>query len=119
MLSPIALSLLLIAAHFLRMGYIALVVVAVGSIGLLAVRRGWAARIMQILLILTALVWGWTMSQYIEQYRAQGRDWRRMVIILSAVAAFTLASVLVFRLPPVRRRYFGGDHHVPDDSARV
>jgi hypothetical protein len=71
-LAPAVLSLLVLAAHFLRAGSVALVGVSLALAALLAVRRPWAARTVQ------------------------------AALIVGAAAVLTGLSALVFRAPRVR-----------------
>lgn len=105
-LIPVFLSFLILAAHFLRAGMVPLVIFCLAAPLLLIVRRAWAARTIQVLLILGALEWLRIIPGLVEIFDAIGKPYTRMVIILSSVALFTVASVAVFRLPPLRRRYF-------------
>ena len=57
LLLPVVASLLVLAAHFLRSGNIALVVLVLVFMALLAVRRRWAARLVQVALLLGAVEW--------------------------------------------------------------
>jgi len=61
LLFPVVLSLLVLGAHFLRSGNLLLLLVVVVLLGLLAVRRRWAARTVQVALVLGAAEWVRTM----------------------------------------------------------
>jgi hypothetical protein len=52
-----------------------------------------------------ALVWLHTTYVLVQQRIAVGIPWVRMFLILSAVAAFTLATGFLLRSPSVRERY--------------
>jgi hypothetical protein len=104
LLAP-ALALLLICAHFARSASWLPAAIALALIGLLAVPRPWAARIVQAALLLSALEWVRTLWLLAAARAAAGTPWLRMALILGAVAALTLASAWVFRLPAVRRRF--------------
>jgi len=105
LLIPTLLSCLVLAAHFFRGGqaYLMLAVCAVPM--LLQFRRPWAVRIVQAILVVGALEWIRTTLAIRAVRIDEGRDWHRMAMILSAVAAFTLLSGVVFELPSLRRRY--------------
>jgi hypothetical protein len=105
-LLPVVLSLLLIAAHFLRHGNLVLVGVAMTAPLLLLIPRWWAARIVQTLLLVAAVQWLRTMVVLVDVREAMNQPWGRMVAILGVVMLFTLASGLMFHLPRLRRRYF-------------
>ncbi|MEO7921744.1 MAG: hypothetical protein ABIT01_19945 [Thermoanaerobaculia bacterium] len=94
LLVPAALSLLVLAAHFLRGGQIVLVAITLGAALLLAVRRPWAARVLQISLVCGTAEWIRTISTLIGDRLADGRPFVRMSVILGAVAAVSLLSAL-------------------------
>ena len=104
-LSPVFISFLLIAAHFLRTGmyYIVLLLVAVPF--LLLIKKLWVARTIQILLILASFEWIRTVIISIEERQAYGEQWTRLAIILGSVALFTAGSSLVFLFHSLKIRY--------------
>ena len=102
---PTLLSCLVLAAHFYRGDHLALTLLACAAPMLLLVRRIWATRLLQIVLVVGALEWVRTTLQIQTIRVEQGRDWQRMAVILYSVAAFTAASALVYLLPPLRRHY--------------
>lgn len=107
LLFPVVLSLLVLGAHFLRSGNLLLLLVVVVLLGLLAVRRRWAARTVQVALVLGAAEWVRTMV-VLAAFRVQvGQPFRRMAFILGGVALVTALSALVFRTARLRRRYGG------------
>jgi len=105
LLTPVVLSLLVLAAHFFRHGHVALVLLTFVLMGLLAVRRAWAGRVVQGALVLGAAEWGRTLYTLAEARAVMGQPATRMVIILGAVAFFTLLSALSFQSGPLKRRY--------------
>ena len=105
LLAPAVLSLLVLGAHFLRAGQLVLVVVAVALVGLLFVRRPWAARTVQAALLLGACEWVRTTTALLGQRMAEGQPYLRMVLILAAVALVCGLSALAFRAPRLRRLY--------------
>jgi hypothetical protein len=104
-LLPVALSLLVLGAHFYRAGSTALVVVVLGVLALLAVRRPWAARTVQVALWLGAVEWLMTTGELVFERAYTGQPVTRLVLILVSVAALTAASAFVFRAPRVRAAY--------------
>jgi hypothetical protein len=104
-LIPVILSFGLLAAHFSRAGLLPLVVVALLVPFLLLIRRAWAARSIQLLLLLGALEWIRSMFGYIEVRKMIGEEWGRLAIILVAVALLTACSGLVFRGKSLKKRY--------------
>ncbi len=105
LLTPAVLSLLVLAAHFLRHGQLGLLVVTLAFVGLLALRRAWVARLVQVTLVLGTIEWGWTLYTLHAARQAMGIPTTRMSLILGAVAAITLISAVLFQLGPLKRRY--------------
>jgi hypothetical protein len=87
-------SLLLLAAHFLREGAWPLVAACVALAGLLALRRPWVRRVGQAALALGVVEWLWTAVVLVQQRMAEGRPWGRLAAILAAVAIVTAASIV-------------------------
>jgi hypothetical protein len=98
---------ILLAAHFSRSGSVVLALIALLFPLVLLVRRPWAARMVQLALVLGGLEWLRAMRGYVGQRMAVGEPWGRLVVILGVVALFTAASALVFRSPRVRPIWFG------------
>ena len=94
---PILLSSLLIAAHFLRVGAMGTVVLSLAFPALLFLRRPWAPRAVQGILLLASLEWVRALFANVAQRQAQGEPWLRMAVILGVVATLTAASALVVR----------------------
>ena len=96
---PALLSAILLAAHFFRQGEVLVSVGCIVSPLLLAVRKAWAVRALQVLLLAGFFVWvnsGLTM--YGERL-ARGIPWLRMMLIMSGVALFSLMSALLLEYP--------------------
>lgn len=106
LLAP-SLALLVLAAHFLRGGPAALVVLCVGLVILLYVRRPWVPRIAVIALLAGCAEWLRTLVLLAGVRIDAGQPWGRLAFILVAVAALTALSSLVFRSAPVRGWYSG------------
>ncbi len=106
LLAPAGLSLVVLGAHFLRSGHLALVAAALVLIGLLFVRRPWAGRTVQVALVLGALEWVRTTLVLTGERASMGRPFGRMVVILGAVAAVCAGSAWLLRAGRVRR-WFG------------
>jgi hypothetical protein len=104
-LVPVVLSLLVLGAHFLRGGNTPLVAVSLGLLVLLAVRRRWAARVLQVALLLGALEWIRTLLTLAGGRMQAGQPVLRLAIILGAVAAVTGLSALLFQTHRLRRVY--------------
>jgi len=104
-LLPVILSLLLLGAHFSRHNMSFLIIVPLILLGLLFLREGWVARLIQWVLVLASLEWLRTAVILALQRQHQGMPWARSAVILGAVCLFTLASALVFRSARLRERY--------------
>ncbi len=110
---PIVLSLLVLAAHFLRGGCLPLVIPVLALLGLLAVPKPWVARTAQGVLALGALEWIRTAVTLATGRMDAGEPYIRMVLILGVVVAVTAGSALLFESAPLRRRYgLGGEEPV-------
>jgi hypothetical protein len=102
---PVILSLVVLAAHFWRHDQPMLVFLSVAMIGLLAVPRLWAARLLQVVLLLGAAEWVRTLIILVRIRVEHGQPATRMVIILAVVAILTAFSALVFRTRRARARF--------------
>ena len=109
-LLPVFISLLLLAAHFLRAGQIILVVAPLLFFIPLLFRNTWVPRLIQLVLLLGAVEWLRTLYNVAQIRMDMGMPWTRMAIILGAVALFTALSGLVFRSKALRKRYSAGPH---------
>jgi len=105
LLLPPALSLLVLGAHFLRAGVPLLALGALGTLVLLFVRRRWAARAAQIVLVLGALEWVRALVVLTGERMSEGLPYGRMVVILGVVTAVAAASALAFQGRTLRRWY--------------
>lgn len=94
LLIPIVLSALTLGAHLLRGGHLPLALAAVALPLLLLPRSVAPLRLLQGLLLLGGLEWMRTLLVILEQRRAFGQPWQRMVVILGAVALITALSAL-------------------------
>lgn len=101
----VVLSLVVLGAHYLRYGNEIGLAIALGLIGLLFVRRPWAARVIQVALVLGALEWAHTLYELVQMRMAQDAPAARMAAILGVVIAVTLASALLFQTKAMQRLY--------------
>ncbi len=118
-LAPPVLALLVLAAHFLRAGEYIVVALLVALIALLAVPRWWAARLVQLVLVLGTIEWIMTLAELAFERMVQGEPAARLIAILGTVAVLTAASALVFRTAPLRRYYGLGRHAASTDDHRA
>jgi hypothetical protein len=94
---PLGLSAVLLAAHFLRSGNIALVVLCLTAPLVLVARTRWSVIVVQGLLIVAAGEWIRTALLIAQERTAAGAPVARMFVILGIVAAVTLLSALPLR----------------------
>jgi len=102
---PIVLSLVVLGAHFLRYGNSLGVIGAAALIGLLLVRKPWAARLLQAALVLGAIEWAYTLYVMANLRIEFGQPYTRLVIILGVVVAVTLAAALLFQTKELKKIY--------------
>jgi hypothetical protein len=107
-LLPSALALILLGAHFFRAGLFPLAAACVACCGLLFVRSPWSTRAVQAFLGLGVLEWLRSAWAFASARAAAGQPYGRLLLILGAVAAATLAGALLLRLPAARRHFRTG-----------
>ncbi len=105
LLIPAVLSCLLLAAHFLRHNNLILVAISLALPCSLFIRRRWAVRLVQAVLVIGALEWIRTLIATAMQRMEDGASWKRMAVILGVVAMWTLGSALLLETSMIRRRY--------------
>lgn len=102
---PVVLSLLVLAAHFMRYGNTPGVVISLALVGLLFLRKAWVARLVQAALVLGALEWVLTLYRLVQMRAAMGEPAARMALILGAVILVTAGSALLFQAPTLKKIY--------------
>lgn len=102
---PVILSLVLLGAHFLRDSAWVGVFACLLLLTLLFVRRPWAARVIQVALVLGALEWAHTLYELVTIRMAHGQPVMRMLFILGIVETITLFSALSFETAALKRIY--------------
>jgi hypothetical protein len=107
LLLPAGLSALMLGAHFLRRGDFARVTACLALLGLLFVRRPWAARLAQVALLAGALEWLRTLAVLLPARRAAGEPWVRLVAILGGVTLLALLGAALLETRGLRERYRG------------
>lgn len=107
LLLPAILSFLALAAHWLHAGSQLLALVSVAICFLLLVPQRWVARVAQVVLILTSVVWGLTTYDIAQERIADQQDWIRAAVILLSVGAFSLLAAGLFQTRRLRARYRG------------
>ena len=109
-LLPAIVSLLVLCGHLIRSGLVLVVFLVPFLLCLLLIPRAWVVRLFQLLLTIAAMEWVRTAVFLAVERQEDGRPWLRMVIILGAVAAFNIFSMLLFESAVLRRVY----HHRSD-----
>lgn len=105
MFLSIVLSLLALAAHFLRAGHTILVLAVLVGLAFLFVRRPWAARAVQVLLLVGAAEWARTTVTLSAARIDAGEPYLRMIAILGGVILLGVTAALTFRTERMRRFY--------------
>ena len=91
----VVMSLVVLGAHFLRYGNAVGVAISLAPIALLFVHKPWAARAVQVVLLLGVIEWALTLYELVQMRSALGMPATRMVAILAAVILVTAASGLL------------------------
>ncbi len=102
---PILFVALLLAAHSLRGGHFAAMGLSLALPMLLAVRRPWAVRGLQLGLVVGTLEWVRVAVVLIQARREMGVPFLRLAAILGGVAATTALCLCVFRSRRVRQHF--------------
>ena len=92
---PAALSLLLLAAHFLRAQSLLCVLLSIGLTPLLFWEKRWLTQLVRIYLALGSLLWVYTAWMIVGERKARGLPFAAAAMILGAVTIFTLTSALL------------------------
>lgn len=87
------LSLLLLAAHFLRFGDPALCLATVALAALAATRRAWVRIALMAALAAGLIVWTGAWADFLTLRLASGRPWLRMSVVMAAVAGLNALSL--------------------------
>jgi hypothetical protein len=102
---PPVIAFVLLAAHFLKGENQLAAWVSILMVLLVFVRRPWAARTIQVCLLLGSIEWlRSTVSLVLSRIEA-GEPFLRLAIILGGVALFTALSSLVFRTSKLRDHF--------------
>lgn len=100
------LSLLVLAAHFLRRGQIMPCVAVLGVLVVMfALRRGWVRLVVQALLLLAVVLWTMTLFTMVQARQAVGEPAGRLAAILGAVIAVNAAAAALLGTRAVANRF--------------
>jgi len=101
----VIIAFLLIAAHFLRVGNLALVVLCALTPLLLLIRNQWSLIVLQLLAYIAAVIWLNTMIQLIIERVTLGQAWGGIVAILGTVTLVTVLAGALLNSPAIKARY--------------
>jgi len=104
-LLPVALVLVILAAHFYRAHFWVPFGITIALFPLLLIRAPWAARVLQAALVIGALEWVRTAAALVAMRQSMGQPYTRLAIILGGVALATALCALIFQWRPVRERF--------------
>ncbi len=104
-LIPSVIAFLLIAAHFFRSGNLELAVLSGTVPLLLLIRRRWILIVVQIAAYAAAAVWMNAILGLVRERMIMHRPYEKAVIILTAVALFTILAGWLLNSPSLRSRY--------------
>jgi hypothetical protein len=100
---------LMTAAHFFRHYNYPLMAISLLVPFLLLIKKRWVLTVIQLLALAGAGVWINTIVVIARMRMHYGEPWKRMAVILGAVALFTAGSGLLLNLKKVRDKYPTGD----------
>jgi hypothetical protein len=101
----LALSSILLAAHFLRASTPVPLLICLAAPFLLVIKKRWILRTIQALTLLGAVIWLFTLRDIIQQRVFEGRSWTASAIILCVAAGYTLLSGWLLESPIVKEKY--------------
>lgn len=101
----LALAAILLAAHFLRTFSIIPMLLCLAAPFILFVKKRWSLLAIQVLTIVAAVIWLFTLNDIIQQRLFEGRSWTASGIILGVVAGYTLLTGWLLNSPVVKEKY--------------
>ncbi len=101
----LVLAFLLLGAHFLRSGNMALVIGSVLVPLLLFIKKRWILSLVRWLAYFGALSWAYTTFVLVHHRIQMGGPWLRMLLILSAVTLITFLAGYLLKSEVVRKHY--------------
>ena len=105
-------SFILLALHFFRNSFYLAAALCLVLPCLLAVRRLWAARLVQVCLCLGAIEWLRTMQVLVALRIQAGGPATRLAVILGCVAFATVLSAVVFQTSRVKNWFNPGRERI-------
>jgi hypothetical protein len=104
-LIPFVIASLLLGAHFLRQGSLALVLVAILAPLFLLIRKRLVLTALQLWSYAAAAIWLHTTVILVHERTMLARPWGVAVIILGSVALFTIGAGALLNSRSVREKY--------------
>ncbi len=104
-ISLLALSAILIAAHFLRTSSFIPILICLAAPFLLFIKKRWSVLVVQALTVVAAATWLLTLYGIIQERIFVGRSWTASAIILGVVAGYTLLTGWLLNSPIVKEQY--------------
>jgi hypothetical protein len=101
----LALAAILLAAHFLRTFSIIPMLICLAAPFILFVKKRWSLLAIQVLTVVAAVIWLFTLNDIIQQRLFEGRSWTASGIILGVVTAYTLLTGWLLNSPVVKEKY--------------
>ncbi len=101
----IAIAALVTGAHFMRGGEYGLMAVSLTAPFLLFKKELWAVRIMQILLLLSSLIWLESSIEFISIRKAMMMPYTRLGVIMGSVVLWMGLSALLLESKYIKERY--------------
>lgn len=105
LLLPAIISLLAIAAHFLRFGNLIIIGIILLLILSLLIKHKFSARVVQLGLLLATLEWVQTANMLISYRLDYDLPWIRLTAIMIFVILFTFSSIFIFKTKTLKERY--------------
>ncbi|MBI5353191.1 MAG: hypothetical protein HZB50_11180 [Chloroflexi bacterium] len=104
-ISLLALSAILVAAHFLRYGDLIFMLLSLTAPFLLLIKKRWSLITVQSMTVIAAIIWLFALNDIIQQRIYEGRSWTASAVILGVVAGYTLLTGWLLESPLVKEKY--------------
>ncbi|MEN8122018.1 MAG: hypothetical protein ABFS35_16835 [Bacteroidota bacterium] len=101
----VALSFLMLAAHFSRVEITFLMILSLLVPFLLFIKKRTVLVIVQVLCYLGSIAWLYAMNEYIQQRVAADVPWGKLAIIISIIALFTAFTGFLLNSDVIKKRY--------------
>ena len=102
---PLVISCLFLGAHFLRSGSFIVFVFCLSMPFLLLVKKRWILYLIQIFVYIGGGIWINTAIFLMRKRLTLGLPWHKPVIILGAIAVFTVFSGLLLNVKGIKEKY--------------